>query len=81
MPIGRIAGDFIFTLVSLIFEKAGRESVGKIAFSGGVFQNAFLVGLLQRCNPGPYELYFHREFSANDENIPFGQLMYHLNCQ
>ena len=81
MPIGRIAGDFIFTLVNLIFEKAALESVGKIAFSGGVFQNAFLVGLLRQWNPGSYELYFHREFSPNDENIAFGQLMYHLNCQ
>ena len=75
----QIAGDFIFTLASLILEKAELESIGKIAFSGGVFQNAWLVGLLQQLNPG-FELFFHREFSPNDENIPFGQLMYHLNC-
>ena len=81
VPAGQIAGDFIFTLVNLIFEKAARESVGKIALSGGVFQNALLADLLHRCNPGAYELYFHREFSPNDENIPFGQLMYHLNCE
>ena len=75
----QIAGDFIFTLANLILEKAERESVGKIAFSGGVFQNAWLVGLLHHLNPG-FELFFHEEFSPNDENIPFGQLMYHLNC-
>jgi len=75
----QISGDFIFTLATLILEKAERESVGKIAFSGGVFQNAWLVGLLQHLNPG-FELFFHEEFSPNDENIPFGQLMYHLNC-
>jgi hydrogenase maturation protein HypF len=75
----QIAGDFIFTLANLILEKAELESVGKIAFSGGVFQNAWLVTLLQHLNPG-FELFFHDEFSPNDENIPFGQLMYHLNC-
>jgi hydrogenase maturation protein HypF len=79
-PVAQIAGDFIFTLVNLIFEKAALEAVGKVAFSGGVFQNALLVELLHRCNPGPFELYFHRELSPNDENIPFGQIMYHLNC-
>ena len=78
-PASQIAGDFIFTLASLILEKAERESVGKIAFSGGVFQNAWLVGLIDRLNPG-FELFFHKEFSPNDENIPYGQLMYHLNC-
>ncbi len=75
----QIAGDFIFTLACLILEKAQREGVAKIAFSGGVFQNALLVDLLQQEKQG-MELYFHREFSPNDENIPFGQLMYHLNC-
>ena len=75
----QIAGDFIFTLATLILEKAELESVGKIAFSGGVFQNAWLAGLLHHLNPG-FELFFHEEFSPNDENIPFGQLMYHLNC-
>ncbi len=78
-PPSQIAGDFIFTLANLILEKAEQESIGKIAFSGGVFQNARLVGLLEHLNPG-YELFFHEEFSPNDENIPFGQLMYHLNC-
>ena len=78
-PPSQIAGDFIFTLANLILEKAERESVGKIALSGGVFQNARLVGLLDHLNPG-FELFFHQEFSPNDENIPFGQLMYHLNC-
>ncbi len=78
-PAAQIAGDFIFTLANLILEKAERESVRKIAFSGGVFQNAWLVSLLHHQNPG-FELFFHEEFSPNDENIPFGQLMYHLNC-
>jgi hydrogenase maturation protein HypF len=78
-PAAQTAGDFIFTLANLILEKAERESVGSIAFSGGVFQNARLVRLLDHLNPG-HELFFHEEFSPNDENIPFGQLMYHLNC-
>jgi hydrogenase maturation protein HypF len=77
---GQLAGDFIFTLANLILEKAEREGISKIACSGGVFQNALLVGLLCELNPGSFELFFHRELSPNDENIPFGQLMYHLNC-
>ncbi|MDM9630150.1 carbamoyltransferase HypF [Robiginitalea aurantiaca] len=76
----QVAGDFIFTLAKLILEKAELESVAKIAFSGGVFQNALLVHLIRHLNPGTFELYFHRELSPNDENIPFGQLMYHLHC-
>lgn len=79
--IGQLAGDFIFTLANLILEKAEQETVTKIAFSGGVFQNALLVGLIHHLNSGSHELYFHRELSPNDENIPFGQLMYHLNCR
>ncbi len=79
-PPGQLAGDFIFTLAKLILEKAEREGISKIACSGGVFQNALLVTLLCELNPGSFELYFHRELSPNDENIPFGQLMYHLNC-
>ena len=80
-PPGQLAGDFIFTLAKLILEKAEREGISKIACSGGVFQNALLVNLLCELNPGSFELFFHRELSPNDESIPFGQLMYHLNCQ
>jgi hydrogenase maturation protein HypF len=79
-PVGWIAGNFIFTLASLILEKAERESVRKVACSGGVFQNALLLEMLHRISPRHLEWYFHREFSPNDENISFGQLMYHLNC-
>ena len=77
---GQLAGDFIFTLANLILEKAEREGVSKIACSGGVFQNALLVTLLCELNTGSFELFFHRELSPNDESIPYGQLMYHLNC-
>lgn len=77
---GQLAGDFIFTLANLILEKAKQEGISKIACSGGVFQNALLVELLCELSAGSFELFFHRELSPNDENIPFGQLMYHLNC-
>jgi hydrogenase maturation protein HypF len=77
---GQMAGDFIYTLAKLILEKAEAESITKIALSGGVFQNALLVHLIHRLNPGSFEFYFHRELSPNDENIAYGQLMYHLNC-
>ncbi|MCO5725568.1 carbamoyltransferase HypF [Robiginitalea marina] len=79
-PGGWIAGNFIFTLANLILEKAERESVRKVACSGGVFQNALLLDMLHRISPRHLEWYFHREFSPNDENVSFGQLMFHLNC-
>jgi hydrogenase maturation protein HypF len=78
--MGQVAGNFIYTLANLILEKAEREGISKIACSGGVFQNALLVNLIHQLNPGTFELFFHRELSPNDESIPFGQLMYHLNC-
>jgi hydrogenase maturation protein HypF len=45
----------------------------KIAFSGGVFQNALLVDLIKD-RLSEHEVFFHKELSPNDENISFGQL-------
>jgi hydrogenase maturation protein HypF len=36
-----------------------------------------LVDLLQHHLENKYELYFHQSLSPNDENISFGQLIYH----
>ena len=49
----------------------------KIAFSGGVFQNGLLVDLTIEHLSKNYDLFFHKELSPNDENISFGQLIYH----
>lgn len=71
-----IAYDIHMGLVGWIAGIAFRESVNKIAFSGGVFQNAMLVDLIHKVLDDKYDLYFHQQLSPNDECIAFGQLAY-----
>tara|TARA_R100000935_G_scaffold21665_1_gene40084 strand:+ start:534 stop:2816 length:2283 start_codon:yes stop_codon:yes gene_type:complete len=71
-----IAAKFHFSLVAIIKKVAEKQNAYKIAFSGGVFQNSLLVDLI-KFHLKEYELYFHKELSPNDENISFGQLIYH----
>lgn len=81
VAIPHIIRNFMYTLARLVIEKAETGGYRKIAFSGGVFQNARLVEMLRETGGVSYDLYFHRELSPNDENIAYGQLMYHLHCQ
>lgn len=76
-PINFIAAKFHFSLIQSIEAFAKLSNIQKIAFSGGVFQNGVLVDLLQHHLENKYELYFHQSLSPNDENISFGQLIYH----
>ena len=78
--IGKIALKFHFTLVRIIEEVAQKHCIERIAFSGGVFQNALLVDLLQQQLADHYMLHFHQKISANDENISFGQIIA-LKCK
>ncbi len=71
-----VAAKFHYALVKMIELKAHRLNIKKIAFSGGVFQNALLVDLIHQELKDTFELYFHRDLSPNDENIAFGQLMF-----
>jgi hydrogenase maturation protein HypF len=57
---------------------AKNQNIKKIAFSGGVFQNALLIDLLIHLLGANFQLYFHKNFSPNDENIALGQLNYSL---
>ncbi|MFS4491320.1 carbamoyltransferase HypF [Maribacter sp. 2308TA10-17] len=75
--IDQIAFQFHFTLVKMIENFAATKSIVKLAFSGGVFQNALLVDLVQQYLGNKFELYFHKEVSPNDENIALGQLAYY----
>lgn len=75
-PVGQIAARFHFSLVMLVKQLAEKMSCKRIAFSGGVFQNALLVDLMEYHLADRYELFFHKELSPNDENISFGQLVY-----
>jgi hydrogenase maturation protein HypF len=69
-----IAARFHCTLVQLIKNIAEQHQLKSIAFSGGVFQNALLVGLIEKYLSKEFQLYFHRQLSPNDECISFGQL-------
>ena len=77
----QIIGNFLNTLATLVFRVAEYQGITKICFSGGVFQNTTLLDLLMAQNTNNFELFFHRNVPPNDENIAFGQLMYHLNCR
>jgi hydrogenase maturation protein HypF len=71
-----IARKVFVSLAMLIKNIAVRAGVKKIAFSGGVFQNAFLVDLISELLNEDFKLYFHRQLSPNDECIGFGQIGY-----
>ena len=71
-----IAAKFHLSLADYILLIARKYQIRHLAFSGGVFQNALLVDLIINRFSNEYNLYFQKEFSPNDEGIPFGQLMY-----
>jgi len=73
---GLIAAQFHVSLADYIRLSAQKYDYKNIAFSGGVFQNALLVDLIIEQMQRKYNLYFHKEFSPNDEGIAFGQLLY-----
>ena len=74
-----IAAKFHYSLVCLVDIVAKNIGVEKICFSGGVFQNALLVDWIQKEYRDIYQLFFHKNLSPNDENISFGQFVYHDN--
>ena len=75
---GKIAARFHLTLADYIQRTARKYDIRKLAFSGGVFQNALMTDMVIEFMGGEYDLYFQKEFSPNDEGIPFGQIMYYL---
>lgn len=76
IPINDIAYKVFYSLVKLISTISDEKAIDKIAFSGGVFQNSLLNEILVD-ELGAYKtLYFHKQLSANDEGISFGQLAF-----
>ena len=71
----KIAMKFHITLVEIISRISEKEKVKDLAFSGGVFQNALLVSLIEKCLTNKNNLYFHKQLSPNDECISFGQII------
>ena len=66
-----IAAKFHGALVHAIGQIADHLHLQKIAFSGGVFQNALLLDMIEHLLTPDYQLFFHRQISPNDENISF----------
>ena len=69
-----MAATFWHSLAILILEQADHTNCHRIALSGGVFQNAYLIDALFARNKGKNQIFLHKEFSPNDENIALGQL-------
>jgi len=78
-PETYVAAKFHYTMVRLIGSIARHLNIKHICFSGGVFQNALLVDWIKTAYADQYQLYFHINLSPNDENISFGQMVYHDN--
>lgn len=74
--VEQIARKVFVSMAMLIKEVATRSGVKKIAFSGGVFQNSFLVDLIIELLQDEFSLYFHQQLSPNDECISFGQIAF-----
>lgn len=74
-----IAAKFHYSLAHIISYIAEENKIDAIACSGGVFQNAVLVDLINFHLGKTYHLFFHNNLSPNDENISFGQMVYHDN--
>jgi hydrogenase maturation protein HypF len=73
---GFIALRFHLTLVEIVARVAKQAGAEIVAFSGGVFQNAFLLDRLIGRLSKDYKLCFHEQLSPNDECISYGQLAY-----
>jgi hydrogenase maturation protein HypF len=74
VPVERIAYKFHGWLAEVIHEVSVRKHVKNIALSGGVFQNALLIDLIDERMSADFNVYLNKELSANDENISLGQL-------
>ena len=76
--VSTIAWKVFNSLAAAIADAAGKFHVGKIACSGGVFQNALLTDMVSEKLQSTSQLYLHRQLSPNDECISFGQLAYYF---
>jgi hydrogenase maturation protein HypF len=69
-----IAWKFFYSLAKAIARTSNHFFIDKIAFSGGVFQNALLVDMIIEILQHKRQLYFHVQLSPNDECISMGQM-------
>lgn len=71
------AARFHCTLADYAGRIAQRHGAEVVVCSGGVFQNSWLVDLVDFFWGKEFALYFHKALAPNDENIAYGQLMYY----
>lgn len=65
----------IFYSLAITIDRVSRYfNIDRIAFSGGVFQNALLTDMIIELLADKKQLYWHQQLSPNDECIGFGQL-------
>jgi hydrogenase maturation protein HypF len=71
-----VARRFHATLVEMIRAVARNAGYGRVVLSGGVFQNALLLGHTRRAllNDG-FEVYSHQRIPPNDGGIALGQIL------
>lgn len=74
LPVSEIAWKVFLSLAKAVEQLATHFKVNKLAFSGGVFQNALLNDILIDLFSEKTTLYFHQQLSPNDECIGLGQL-------
>ncbi len=77
---GTVAAKFMNTLVSAAVRQclaaAEQTWLRRVALSGGVFQNMYLMARLPgRLREAGFEVFTHSRVSANDEGVALGQLM------
>jgi hydrogenase maturation protein HypF len=77
-PPATISARFHATLVDILLRVCTRirqrTGVGAVALSGGVFQNAWLLGAaLHALETAGFEVYSHRDVPANDGGLALGQ--------
>ncbi len=72
---GIIAAKFHATLVEWIVQVAREVGVGRVALTGGVFQNRVLTeGAATRLREEGFEVLLHRQVPPNDGGISLGQI-------
>jgi hydrogenase maturation protein HypF len=80
VPPAIIASKFHNTIISVIFEAANairrKHGINKVALSGGVFQNKYLLeGTITLLEANNFEVFAHASVPSNDGGIALGQLI------
>jgi hydrogenase maturation protein HypF len=78
----RVIARKVFNSLAKVIESVSNHFENtRLAFSGGVFQNALLTDIIINLLSGKKHLYFHQQLSPNDECIGFGQIAYFNLCR